>query len=215
MSILLYFAPNSSAFAPLVALEEAGADYSPVPVSLARGEQHSPAYRAINPRGRVPTLVVDGTPIHEVIAILGWIADRYPDASLLPTDPIERAQALSLMSWIASTIHVALAQVRRPERFVDDPELRRALEAPGRATFATALAELEARSTATPLPFLVGDRFGAVDAYALVVRRWADGLAIDRATFASFADRTDALFARAAVRRALDRETLVPIATVT
>ncbi|MEG3151284.1 glutathione S-transferase family protein [Sphingomonas sp. ZT3P38] len=212
MSISLYFAPNSSAFAPLVALEEAGADFQPVLVRLAAGEQHTPAYRAINPRGRVPTLVVDGTPIYEVIAILGWIADRYPDAGLLPTEPTERARAFALMSWIASTVHIALAQVRRPERYTDDPAIRLALEAPGRTAFAAALAEFEARSAATASPFLIGDRFGAVDAYALVVRRWADGLGIDRATFPSFADRTDALFARASVRRALDHETLVPAA---
>jgi glutathione S-transferase len=207
MSISLYFAPNTSAFAPLVALEEAGADFQPVFVSLAASEQHLPAYRAINPRGRVPTLIVDGIPIYEVIAILGWVADRFPDAGLLPTAPLERAQAFSLMSWIASTVHIALAQVRRPERHTDDPEIRRALEAPGRAAFAAALAELEARSIATASPFLIGDRFGVVDAYALVVRRWADGLGIDRSLFASFADRTDAVFTRASVRRALDRET--------
>ena len=212
MSISLYFAPNSSAFAPLVALEEAGADFQAVFVRLAAGEQHTPAYRAINPRGRVPTLVVDGTPIYEVIAILGWIADRYPEAGLLPTEPTERARAFALMSWIASTVHIALAQVRRPERYTDDPAIRLALEAPGRTAFAAALAEFEARSAATASPFLIGDRFGAVDAYALVVRRWADGLGIDRATFPSFADRADALFARASVRRALDHETLVPAA---
>ena len=212
MSISLYFAPNSSAFAPLVALEEAGADFQPVFVRLAAGEQHTPAYRAINPRGRVPTLVVDGTPIYEVIAILGWVADRYPEAGLLPTEPTERARAFALMSWIASTVHIALAQVRRPERYTDDPAIRLALEAPGRTAFSAALAEFEARSAATASPFLIGDRFGAVDAYALVVRRWADGLGIDRATFPSFADRTDALFARASVRRALDHETLIPAA---
>ena len=208
MTISLYFAPNSSAFAPLVALEEARADYHAVPVSLAAGEQHGAAYRAINPRGRVPTLVVDGTPIPEVIAILTWIADRYPNAGLLPADPVERAQAFALMSWIASTVHVALAQVRRPERYADDPAVRQALEAPGRATFAAALAELEARSIATSSPYLIGDRFGAVDAYALVVRRWADGLGIDRNSFPSFAERTNALVARPSVRRALNHEAL-------
>lgn len=208
MTISLFFAPNSSAFAPLVALEEARADYRAVPVSLAAGEQHGAAYRAINPRGRVPTLVVDGTPIPEVIAILTWVADRYPDAGLLPTDPVERAQAYALISWIASTVHVALAQVRRPERYADDPAIRQALDAPGRTAFAAALAELEARSIATASPYLVGDRFGAVDAYALVVRRWADGLGVDRSSFPSFGARTDTVFARPSVRRALDREAL-------
>lgn len=206
MSITLYFAPNSSAFAPLVALEKAGADYRAVPVSLADGEQHTPAYRAINPRGRVPTLVVDGTPIAEVIAILGWIADRHPEAGLLPDAPTPRAQAWSLMSWFASTFHVALAQVRRPERYADDVEVRRALEAPGRVAFFAALAELEARYAASDSPYLVGDRFGLVDAYALVVRRWADGLGASRHAFPNFIERSDALFERPAVRRAIATE---------
>jgi len=212
MSITLYYAPNTSAFAPLVALEEAGADYHAVPVSLANGEQHTPAYRAINPRGRVPVLVVDGMPLREVVAILGWICDRYPAAGLLPGDPLARAQAFAWMTWIASTVHVALAQVRRPERYADDPAVQRALEAPGRAAFAAALAELEAHAAATPSPYLIGDHFSVVDAYALVVRRWADGLGLERATFPHFADRTDALFARASVRRAVDRETSRPVA---
>lgn len=210
MSITLYFAPNSSAFAPLVALEEAGADFDAELVSLAEGEQHLPRYRAINPRGRVPTLIVDGTALVEVIAILGWIADRYPDAGLLPIDPVARAQAFGWMGWIASTVHVALAQVRRPERHADDPALRRALEAPGRTRFAAALAELESFSASTPSAFLSGDRFGILDAYALVVRRWADGLQLPRETFAHFTDRTDTLFARPAVRRAVDRENRIP-----
>ncbi len=207
-SISLYFAPNSSAFAPLVLLEEADAEYRAVSISLATGEQHGPAYRAINPQGRVPTLVVDGTPIPEVVAIVTWIAHRYPGAEILPADPVDRARAYALMSWIASTVHVALAQIRRPERYADDPSIRAALEAPGRAAFAAALADLEARSNATSSPYLIGDRFGAVDAYALIVRRWADGLGLDRTGFPSFADRTDALFERASVRRARNRETL-------
>ncbi|MGE2757644.1 hypothetical protein ACQHMF_24795, partial [Escherichia coli] len=81
-------------------------------------------------------------------------------------------------------------QVRRPERYANDPAVRQALDAPGRAAFAAALVELEKRSTATASAYLIGDRFGAVDAYALVVRRWADGLGIDRSSFPSFADRT-------------------------
>jgi glutathione S-transferase len=209
MSISLYFAPNSSAFAPLVALEEAGADYQPIAVSLATGEQHTPAYRAINPHGRVPTLVVDGTAVTEVIAILGWVADRYPQSGLLPADPLDRARAFSLASWFATTLHIALAQVRRPERYAEDPAVRAALAEPGRAVFARALAELEARSAATPSAFLIAGQFTVVDAYALVVRRWADGLGLDRATFPSFAERTDALFDRPSVQRALERETRV------
>ena len=56
----------------------------------------------------MPTLVIDGRPLTEVAAILYYLAKRFPDAGLLPSDDIEaEAQALSWMSFIASTLHPA------------------------------------------------------------------------------------------------------------
>ena len=69
-----------------------------------------PDYLTINPEGKVPTLVIDGRPLTEVAAILFYLAKRFPDAELLPRDDIEAdAQALSWMSFIASTLHPARA----------------------------------------------------------------------------------------------------------
>ena len=68
----------------------------------------APDYLALNPEGKVPTLVVDGRPLTEVAAILFYLARRFPDAELLPRENIEaEAQALSWMSFIASTLHPA------------------------------------------------------------------------------------------------------------
>jgi glutathione S-transferase len=106
--LTLYFAPGSSSMAVHVALEEIGVPFERRPLSFAKGEQRAPAYLALNPEGKVPTLLIDGRPLTEVAAILFYLARRFPAASLLPQGDIEaEAHGLSWMSFIASTLHPA------------------------------------------------------------------------------------------------------------
>lgn len=94
-----------------IALYEIGVPFEGRPISFARREQQNPEFLAINPEGKVPTLVVDGRQMTEVAAILYYLAKRFPDAALLPKDDIETdAQAISWMSFIASTLHPARKQ---------------------------------------------------------------------------------------------------------
>jgi len=106
--LTLYFAPGSSSFAVHIALHEIGLPFEARPMSFRQNDMRSPDFLAINPAGKVPTLLVDGRALTEVAAILFYLARRYPDAGLLPPDDIEaEAQALSWMSFIASTLHPA------------------------------------------------------------------------------------------------------------
>jgi glutathione S-transferase len=104
--LTLYFAPGSSSFAVHIALHEIGVPFEGKPMSF--NDMRSPEYLALNPEGKVPTLVIGGRPLTEVAAILYYLAKRFPDAGLFPSDDIEaEAQALSWMSFIASTVHPA------------------------------------------------------------------------------------------------------------
>jgi glutathione S-transferase len=103
--LALYFAPGSSSMAPHIALHEIGAPFESQAISFARGENRTAAYLALNPEGKVPTLVVDGRPLTEVAGILFYLARRFPEAGLLPEGDEGEAQAVSWMSFIASTIH--------------------------------------------------------------------------------------------------------------
>jgi glutathione S-transferase len=77
-------------------------------MSFYKQDMRSPAFRAINPAGKVPTLMIDGRAPTEVAACLFYLAKRFPAANLLPKDDIEaEAQAVSWMSFIASTLHPA------------------------------------------------------------------------------------------------------------
>jgi len=109
--LTLYFAPGASSMAPHIALHEVGAPFESRPMSLHKQELRDPAFLAINPEGKVPTLLIDSRPLTEVAGILFYLARRFPEAGLLPTDDIEaEAQVVSWMSFIAATIHPARRQ---------------------------------------------------------------------------------------------------------
>jgi glutathione S-transferase len=106
--LTLYLSPGSSSMAPHIALHEIAVDFESRWISFAKREQYAPEYRALNPEGKVPTLLVDGCPLTEVAAILYYLARHFPEARLLPENDLEgEAQIISWMSFIASTIHPA------------------------------------------------------------------------------------------------------------
>lgn len=109
--LTLYFAPGSSSMAPHIALHEIRAPFEAVPMSFRNNDNRAPAYLALNPEGKVPTLLIDGRPLTEVAGILFYLARRFPEAGLLPAGDLEaEAQAVSWMSFIAATIHPARRQ---------------------------------------------------------------------------------------------------------
>jgi glutathione S-transferase len=93
--------------APHIALHEIGVPFDSRPVSLANREQRSPQYLAVNPEGKVPTLLIEGRRLTEVAAILFYLARRHRDANLLPEDVEGEAQVISWMSYIAASVHPA------------------------------------------------------------------------------------------------------------
>ena len=97
--------------APHIALHEVGAVFEPIPMSFHQKELRAPSFLAVNPEGKVPSLLIDGRPLTEVAAILYYLARTYPASSLLPAnDPEGEAQVISWMSFIASTLHPARRQ---------------------------------------------------------------------------------------------------------
>ncbi|NOG73456.1 glutathione S-transferase family protein [Roseicella sp. DB1501] len=126
--LTLYLAPGSSSMAPHIALREVDARFEIRALSFARRENRSPDYLAINPEGKVPTLLVEGRPLTEVAGILFYLAKRFPAARLLPEADVEaEAQVVAWMSFLAATVHparrqgieVARAVYRRVERRLD------------------------------------------------------------------------------------------------
>ena len=91
-------------------LEQQGREYRWVEVDSARGGTRTPGFLAKNPNGKVPVIELDdGRVLAESNAILCWLAEgaTVPGRSFLPSDPWQKAQALSWMSFLAATVHPA------------------------------------------------------------------------------------------------------------
>lgn len=208
MTIKLFYSPGACSLAPHIALEETGAAFEPVKVALPQGEQKTPAYLAINPKGRVPALA-DGTHIvTESPAVLRYIARRFPQARLWPDDDIRLdAACLEWCAWLSNTIHVHFAHVWRPERYADDETAKQAVIAKGREVTRQLWADVDARLAGKQ--WAIGERYSAADPYVLVFWTWGRGpvLGFDMAKdFPNWTAHARRMAARPAVQRAFDRE---------
>ena len=121
MDIVLYYAPITCAMAPYITLTEANAKFEVRSLNLRKGQQNSPEYLKLNPKHKVPLLVIDGQILSESTAIQVWIARHFPQAKLLPADPWQELKAIALHSWCSSGIHPFLARINSPPRVSDAP----------------------------------------------------------------------------------------------
>lgn len=105
----LYHFPSPNPQKVTFALKELGLDCELIPVDLAKGEQKQPAFLAVNPSGRVPVLVDEGTTLSESHAILAYLGDR--TGRLWPVSPAERAQALQWLFFLSQHMMPAAGEV--------------------------------------------------------------------------------------------------------
>ena len=183
--LTIYLSPGSSSMAPHIALLEVDAAFEPRWISLVGKEQLRPEYLAVNPEGKVPTLLIDGRVMTEVAAILYYLAKSYPAAGLWPQGGIEaEAQAISWMSFIAATIHPA----------------RRIGEARWREVF-----DLAERRMAGP-GWVVGD-YSIADIHLFrLYWRFATSLHPASGSHPNLSGHFDRMMARPAVQRTLEIE---------
>jgi glutathione S-transferase len=145
MTLKLYFAPGACSFVPHTLLETAGEPFEPVMVKLHKQENYSPEYKAINPRSQVPVLVDGGEVITQIVAIVGYLDDRFPAGrAFLPHEPLARARVLETLAWMNNTVHPTFTHIFMPHKFTDKPELHADLKAYNTTLYAGMLGELEA-----------------------------------------------------------------------
>lgn len=204
MTIELYFAPGSCAFAPLVALEEAGAQFMPHRLVLAEGDQRRSEFLAINPLGRVPALIVDGKVVTETIAVLTYVANRFPDAQLLPlADPLALARCYEMMAWLATNQQVFIAQLWRTERFAADETTAAGLKVEALQRLKYGFEMIEQRIAG---PWVMGENYTIVDPYVAVFRRWAERLELDTTGWTRWNEHNRRFLERPATQAALAHE---------
>ncbi len=203
-SIELYWSPGSCARVPFVALEEAGAEFELHVLNRYVGEHQAAEYRAVNPKEKVPALVLDGWAITENPVIQTVIARTFPEARLLPTgDERTVTEALSMMAWFASGLQPAVARQRFPGVFSDDEASLDRIRVFARRELEKAFAILEGRLS--DREWLFGD-WSIIDAYMLWMWFRAVGSGMEPGPFPRCADHALRTEARPSVAKVLDRE---------
>src|SRR6266851_4026569 len=105
--LTLYYSPGSSSMATHIALNEIGAPFELKLTALHRNEHRAADYLAVNPEGKVPTLMIDGRALTEVAATLWYLARRHPAAGLLPQQGDIAAERLGPHDWTVERYSIA------------------------------------------------------------------------------------------------------------
>lgn len=197
----LYYTAGSCALAVRIALEEARCPYTLEHVDFASAQQRSSEFLAINPKGRVPALVVPEGVLTETPALLAYVAQSCPAAQLAPTTPFGLARMHELNSYLASTVHVAHAHRLRASRWADDPEAIAAMQSKVSANMKDCFAYLETHYLQDG--WALGEQFTVSDAYLFTVASWLGNDGVDIARFPRTQAHQLRMLARPAVQRAL------------
>ena len=173
-SLTVYGAISSRARRVLWTLEELELPYTFVPVNLRSGEHRTPEYLAMNPNGRVPTLVDGHLVLFESAAIALHLATKAPERGLLPeSGTADSALHSQWMFWICTELEQALWSMGK-HRFALPASYRipRMMET---AEFEWARAAPILAAALDGKEFLVGDRFTVADIFAAHTLNWGRG----------------------------------------
>jgi len=196
----LYYMPGACSLSPHIVLRELGLPFELERVDTKAGKTAGGAdYRALNPKGYVPTLVLDdGSRLTEGPAIVQYLADRKPEAKLAPPNgTMERYRLQEWLSYVTSEIHKGLGALFNPKM---PAEFRAAWKEAQAAKLDFLSQQLQGRS------YLTGDAFTVADAYLFVCLSWTPWLDVDLARWPVLKAYVERIGGRPSVKAALAAE---------
>ncbi len=210
--IQLHYFPGNASMTPHILLEELGVPFELQFVDRAAGAHKSPAYLKLNPNGLIPVLVDGELVLYETAAICLHLADTHPQAGLAPAlGSMERAHFYKWLAWLTNTLQATLILYFYPERWVDEGNANGAaqVKAHAEAKIGGLLDQLDAQLASHGGPWLLGERYSALDPYAFMLCRWTRGFPRPARSLPRLKPFLDRLLARAAVQRVLATEKLI------
>ncbi|EED33381.1 glutathione S-transferase protein [gamma proteobacterium NOR5-3] len=204
-NIALYAAPGTCARVSCIALEEIGLPFEYRPVIFMRGEHKSPDYKKLNPKGKVPCLVIDDEALSENVAILTHLNQLFPKAHLLPVakGSLESARQLADLCFCASTLHPIVTRIRMPHFFAT-PEAARSIFNAGCQAMREYFQLIEERLAAGM--WWYGESWSVLDAYLYWIFWRVDGAGFPTQDYPHFCEHAKRMEQRPSVQRAIARE---------
>ncbi len=203
----IFYSPGACALASHIALAETGADYEAVRLNFQTGEQRSPDYLKINPKGRVPALVTPKGILTETPAILVYLAQTFPKAKLASLDdPWAFAQAQAFNSYLCSTVHVHHAHRTRGTRWADDAAAIEGMKKKVAQNMTDAYDLIERDMFKGP--WVTGEAYSMCDPYLFTLSTWLESDGVDIARFPKVNDHYKRMLQRPATQRAMKEQGL-------
>jgi glutathione S-transferase len=203
----LYYSPGASSFAAHIVLNELEVPFTLERVMLANGEHHMLEFLTVNPRARVPVLIVEGKPVTELSGILTWLGQQGKD--LFPaTGTLAAIQCSEWLAWLTSSVHISFAQIWRGERFSGDLEDHIAIRNKGVSALGQQFADIEVKLSRKR--YALGNAYSVADPNLLVFYRLGSRVGFDmRKEFPAWTVHAHRLLERPAVKAAIATEGIV------
>lgn len=200
--MIFYYAPRTVSLAAHIVLEEVQADYEARQLDFSATEQRSSRYLGINPKGRVPALDTGDGVLTETPAILGYLAQTYPQANLAPLDDaFGFARVQEFNSYLCATVHVAHAHRVRGFRWVDNEDAIKAMQAKVPSNMRDCFTLIEQNMFAGP--WVLGEQYSICDPYLFTIANWLEGDGVNIGDFPIINEHHTRMRERPAVREVL------------
>jgi glutathione S-transferase len=169
----LYYNPGSANLAPHMLLKELGVPHELVFVDQEKGMHRQPEYMKLNPTGRIPVLIDGDLVLFETAAICLHLVDRHPEAGFAPpVGTVERAQFYKWLIYLTNTLQTELITYFYPHRLADGDDAIAQVKEHAEARIGSMLDLLDEELARSGGPFLLGEKFTAVDPYLFMLTRW-------------------------------------------
>lgn len=186
----LYHGTGACSLAISAALTLAGQTFETKTLKLMEGEQLKPDYLKINPQGKVPSLATEKGVITEGLAILLYLAEKYPNAQLLPSEASERVETFRWLSILYTALNPHYSHLFSPHRYGNDLDsIKTKAEEGVYSIFALINTQLEKND------YISGDSLRAPDLYLAVVLHWTSVLTVNlESSFKSLSEYKDRIY---------------------
>jgi glutathione S-transferase len=173
--IQLHYFPGNASMTPHLLLEELGVPFELKLVDRANNAHKSPEYLKLNPNGLIPVLVDGDLVLYETAAIVLHLVDTHPAAGLAPAvGTTERAQFYKWLVWLSASLQSQMPIYFYTDRYVAPGNASGAAEvkAATEKRIEGLIDQIDTQLASHGGPWLMGERFSALDPYALMLCRW-------------------------------------------
>jgi glutathione S-transferase len=211
--IQLHYFPGNASMTPHLLLRELGLPFELKYVDRASGAHKSAEYLKLNPNGLIPVLVDGDLVLYETAAILLHLVDTNPAAGLAPqVGTAERAMFYKWLIWLSNSVQAMMPHYFYSDRMVAPGNAAGALEvkAQAEAKLNAMFDQIDAQLASHGGPWLLGDRFSALDPYVFMLCRWSRGFTRPARSLPHIAPFLERMLARPAVQKVFEVEQLSP-----